>query len=147
MSAAVTALSLDAAYCRDYSGAGLPIEAEEGRIRGVALEAVHQGFTGWGYLAAWGSQGQGVDLRLAAPEAGSYRVTFRYAAEAGATRSAAIDGAPVTSELAFESTGSWQRYATTELSISLRAGENLLSLDYDSGNSGLLNLDHVALTR
>jgi len=146
MSAAVTALSLDATYCRGYSGEGRPIEAEEGLIRGVALENSHPGFTGFGYLAAWGSEDQGVDLRLAVRDAGSYALSFRYAAESDATRSLAVNGTPVGAALAFAATGSWQSYATIALDVELAAGDNILSIDYASSSEGYLNLDHVVVT-
>ena len=147
MSTAVSALNLDAAYCDGYSGQDRPIEAEEGLLRGVALEDMYPGFTGWGYLAAWGAAGQGVDLRLVAPTAGTYRVTFRYAAEAGATRRIAVNGTLVEPAFSFAATGSWTSYDTVALELQLDAGVNLVSIDFANDSNGFLNLDHAVMTR
>lgn len=42
----------------------LLLEAEEGGLRHVGLEATRGNFSGWGYLAGWDSAGQGVSFPL-----------------------------------------------------------------------------------
>jgi len=148
-SAALMALSIDALRCgTDAGDPGARVEAEEGRLDRVGLEAGHPGFTGWGYLAGWNGDGQAVTLRLVAPIAGAYRLRFRYAAGAGAAaRRVLLDGDELAAALGFPSTGSWDSYATVDLPVTLPAAATALTIRYDAaaGSTSYLNLDHVEL--
>jgi len=123
-------------------------EAENATIRGLGLEAKYGSFTGWGYVAGWGSDGQEVDFQVRAPAKGPYQVTFRYAAGAGdAYRYVALNGATASGKMAFPGTGQWTSYSTASLRAELPAGPNRIAvvLSEAKGSSNYLNLDNVRL--
>jgi len=123
-------------------------EAEEAVLHGVGLEATHAGFSGWGYVAGWHADGQWVDFLVDVPAAGSYDLTFRYAAGAGAaSRRVYVNGANAVADQSFASTGAWTTYATQGVTVSLPAGASTVSLIYDSslGSTGYVNLDRLTV--
>ena len=126
----------------------LQYEAEEGNLHGVGLEATHSGFSGWGYLAGWGSDGQSVDILVDAPKAGSYTATMRYATGDAASRAISVNGTSVNAKLAFPSTGNYDTYATVTQALTLTAGRNTITVAFSAaaGSGGYLNLDRIQLT-
>jgi hypothetical protein len=145
MSAAVTALNLDAAHCAPSPAPVGVFEAEEGLLRGVGLEDTAADFSGFAYVAGWGSEGQGVDLRIVVPGAGVYRFDFRYAAAGAASRRVSLDGQVVAASLAFASTGSWSSYSVASLELTVPDTTSTLSVEFSDQSSGYLNLDHVSV--
>lgn len=128
----------------------LTYEAEESDLHGVGLEAAYAGYSGWGYTAGWGSDGQAVDLSMYVPDAGQYVVEFRYATVQDATRTLALDGTDVVQSLSFPSTGGYDVYRTVRSPVlSWAAGHNTLSVQLltAKGGRGYLNLDRVELVR
>jgi predicted alpha-1,6-mannanase (GH76 family) len=125
------------------------LQAEEATIQGVGLEAIHSGFLGWGYVAGWNADGQSVTFTFDTATAGSYVLTFRFAAGAGAAaRLVQVDGATTASALAFAATSSWDTYASTGITASLSTGTHAVTVSFDSsqGSSGYLNLDELSIT-
>jgi predicted alpha-1,6-mannanase (GH76 family) len=123
-------------------------EAEESVLHSVGLEATYGAFDGWGYVAGWGDDGQWVDFLVTAPSAGSYDLTFRYAASKAASRLVHVNGTNVIANQKFASTGSWDTYATVTAKVPLVAGQNTVSLIYNSslGSSNYVNLDRLTVT-
>jgi hypothetical protein len=125
-------------------------QAEEGDLHGtIGLEASHAGFEGSGYVAGWGANGQWVDFLVSAPKSGDYAAELRFATEpAGASRYVYVNGAGVTNDLALPTTGGYDTYATLSTTVPLLAGNNTISIIYDSskGSHGYVNLDRIALT-
>jgi hypothetical protein len=127
----------------------LTYEAEEGDLHGIGLEARYGAFSGWAYVTGWSGDGQSIDLLIDAPAAGDYAVDLRYAAASSASRAVSVNGAVLTADLAFPSTGGYANYDSVPLTASLRSGRNRLSIAYTSasGSGGPLNLDRASLTR
>lgn len=125
----------------------LAYEAEEANLHGVGLEANFAGFSGWGYVAGWGKNGQSVDVLVDLPTAGTYDVEFRYAAGDPAVRRVDVNGTTTTASFAFPSTGGYETYGTATGPLTLAAGKNTISVAYDGaqGSKGYLNLDRVRL--
>jgi predicted alpha-1,6-mannanase (GH76 family) len=125
----------------------LAYEAEEGNLHNVGLEASHGGFSGWGYLAGWGGDGQSVDILVDVPKAGQYKAELRYATGDAASRAVSVNGTSA-GNLAFPSTGSYDSYATVTPTLTLAAGRNTITfaLSTAAGNGGYLNLDRIQLT-
>jgi glycosyl hydrolase family 76/carbohydrate binding protein with CBM35 domain len=151
-SSAAMGLSVFAHALGGYSPAPpkLHYEAEDGVLHGLGLEASHAGFSGWGYVAGWNSNGQSVDFRVNAPSAGTYTLTLHYAAGAGnAYRNIALDGNPVQAHQLLAGTGSWGSYRAATLKVTLPAGKSTISVSYDaaapSNSSNHLNLDAIDL--
>ena len=149
--AAAMALNLYPELEGPYPGTGDPgsqYEAEDAAIRGVGLEAVHGDFTGWGYVAGWNGDGEGVTFDVLALASGPHDLIFRYSGDAGdATRRLVIDGASAVPEVRFPGTGDWATYGTITLRRTLAAWKHRIALVFDSagGSSNYLNLDHLRL--
>lgn len=149
--AACMALSRFAQQYGPYPGSGEPsnqFEAENGTLHNLGLEATHSGFTGWGYIAGWNADGQWVDFKVNMSTAGTYNLTFRYAAGAGtASRYIYINGAGAVNNQSFANTGSWSSYSTVTVSHHLNAGMNTISVIYNSslGSKNYLNLDNLVV--
>lgn len=121
-------------------------EAEEGNLHGVGLEATHAGFSGWGYLAGWGGDGQAVELLVDVEEAGTYHLELRYASEMEAARSSSANGGARV-PLRFPASGAYTRYTSLQAALPLVRGRNTLTvrLDASARDAGYLNLDRVDL--
>ncbi|MHB1846457.1 MAG: glycoside hydrolase family 76 protein, partial [Deltaproteobacteria bacterium] len=146
VTSALMALNLSAARGGQYPGRTFPanhLQAEEGRLAGLGLEASNAGFEGFGYVAGWGASGQSDGLSWTVPSAGSWRLTFRYAAGAGAaTRALSVNGKLVDGSLAFPATAGWGNWSTVHDDLPLIQGRLSLRIDFASGD---LNLDEVSL--
>ncbi|HEX2915383.1 MAG TPA: glycoside hydrolase family 76 protein [Chloroflexia bacterium] len=122
-------------------------EAENGVSHNINSESTSAGFNGRGYLAGWNSDGQWVDFNFNLANAGTYNLTFRYAAGAGnASRLIYVNGSNVVTNQSFANTGSWSSWNTVTISnVSLNAGSNTVSVIFNSsnGSSNYLNLDQL----
>jgi len=149
-SSAVMALNLFAALCGAYPGdASAGYEAEDAWIDHVSMEAVHAGFSGWGYVAAWNGDRQSVEFAVEVPAAGNHRLTFDYAAADGdAARAILVNGVVASPRLLFPSSGSWDDWTEVGATVALAAGENRIKVLYDAagGSARHLNLDRLRLS-
>ncbi|MHB8416758.1 MAG: glycoside hydrolase family 76 protein [Myxococcales bacterium] len=149
VTSALMALNLGAAQQGQYPGHGYPanhLQAEEGKLNGVGLQASQPGYEGWGYVAGWGSQGQSVVLDWTVPFAGNWRLTFQYAAGAGqAVRALTVNGNLVTSSLTFPGTGAWGNWSAVHQDVSLPQGPLEIKIGFPAGSSNYLNLDYVVV--
>ena len=125
----------------------LVYEAEEGDLHAVGLEANYAGFSGWGYLAGWGGDGESVDLLVKVPTAGTYAIDLRYATGDNANRMLTVNG-QAGANVAFPNTGGYATYQSVTTTATLPAGDSTLTIAYVSGqgSGGYLNLDKVTLT-
>ncbi|MFD1544313.1 glycoside hydrolase family 76 protein [Nonomuraea guangzhouensis] len=125
------------------------LQAETGTLHSVGTESSNGGYTGSGYVAGWNANGQWVDLTANVSRAGTYDLTFRYAAAAGnASRYIYVNSASATNNLSFPGTGNWATWNTVTLTnVQLQAGANTISVIFDSskGSTNWLNLDELTL--
>jgi predicted alpha-1,6-mannanase (GH76 family) len=145
-SSAAMALNIYAATRGAYVPSSTHLEAEDGVVHALGLEAAHAGYSGWGYLAGWNGDGQWVDFTASVPTAGSYTLTIRYSAGAGdGARLVYINGANAVATQAFASTGSWDTWASLAIPVKLNAGANTISIIYNSSlnSSNYVNLDWI----
>ena len=73
---------------------------------------------------------------------------FRYAAGAGyASRYLHVNGAGAAGNLSFPKGSSWSDYKVVIAEVDLNAGNNMISLIYDSGkgSTNYLNLDNLTV--
>lgn len=126
----------------------LALQAEEGVLHGLGLEARHAGFEGWGYVAGWNKDGQWIDFDVKVSP-GPYVLSFRYAAAAGdASRLVFVNGRNVVANQTFAGTAAWDSYKTVDVPVTLPA-ESVVSLVYNGGkgSTGFLNLDRLTVTK
>ena len=149
--AACVALSRFAQQYGVYPGSGVPanqFEAENATLRHIGLESTYPGFTGWGYVAGWNGDGQGIDFKVNFATAGTRELILRYAAGAGnASRAIYINGAGASTNLIFPSTTAWSNYNTISVSYDFPPGPSTISLIFNSstGSSNWLNLDNLTI--
>jgi predicted alpha-1,6-mannanase (GH76 family) len=124
-------------------------EAEEGDLHNIGLEATHGGFSGWGYVAGWGFDGQSLDVVVDVGAAGDYDVEMRYATGDDAARVISVGGQQVAASFAFPSTGGYDSYSSVSITLPLLAGRNVLNVAFSigEGSRGYLNLDRLRLTK
>ncbi len=128
---------------------GTRYEAESASRTNVGTEATYGGFTGSGYVAGWGSDGQAVSFSVNAAASGTHALTFRFAGGAGdAYRHLVVNGVARAGRLLFTGTGSWGSYRTVSIGVPLNAGANTVTLAFNAaqGSSNFLNLDHAVVT-
>jgi hypothetical protein len=103
------------------------------------------------YVDFGAGPGDGVAFAIAAPQAGLYRVTLRYANgdPGGADRplDLRINGGPaaMASFPCALGPGSWAAWSTIAFDVALRAGANTLSLTLPQGARGGPNLDRLTI--
>ena len=126
-------------------------EAELGTLHdGAGVESEHAGYTGTGFVdQLFGAAG--VVLAVDAPEAGTHRVTLRYAnANPGnglASRRFTLTVNGTTDiPVLFPITSSWSTWSTVTVPVPLAAGGNQLDLHTGPENNGPINLDHIVVT-
>ncbi len=120
-------------------GVGYSVSAVNGtangyRPDGVDLEATAD--TGGGYNIGWTAPGQWFKYTVNAAAAGSYTLSLRVAAPSaasGALHLADASGTNLTGSVNIPATGGWQSWTTVTLPVTLRAGQQVLTLAADTG--------------
>jgi hypothetical protein len=123
---------------------GQVYELETGFLSGGATTATGQsGFSGSGYVAGLTTAGSRVIRTVNANAAGSSTVTLRYANTTGSAKTISVHLNGVKSSQVSLAAGSG--WLNASVSLSLRAGLNLIGYQIDSGDSGNVLLDYIAV--
>lgn len=119
----------EAGFC-DYSG---------------AIESNHSGYTGSGFTNTANENGASIEWNVLADQAGTYRLSFRYA-NGSTPRSATAHNLTNghSSQLSFISTGAWNAWQDETFDLYLAEGANKLALEATQA-SGLANIDLIRL--
>ncbi|RKQ86807.1 glucose/arabinose dehydrogenase [Solirubrobacter pauli] len=125
-------------------------EAESGTLHdGAGTQTEHAGYTGTGFVdRLFGAAG--VVLRVNATEAGTHRVTVRYAnANPGSGLASrrftlTVNGTTHVPVL-FPVTASWATWSTVTVLVPLTAGTNQIDLHTGPDNNGPINIDHIVV--
>ncbi len=127
-------------------------EAETGTLHdGAGTETEHAGYTGTGFVDQL-TGNAGVVLRVNAAEAGTHRVTVRYANANPGTGLASrrftitVNGTTHVPVL-FPVTASWSTWSTVAVLVPLTAGTNTVDLRTGPDNNGPINIDHIVVAR
>jgi Carbohydrate binding module (family 6) len=108
------------------------------RSDGVDLETTAD--AGGGYDLGWTSGGQWFRYTVNVAAAGEYTVSFRVAAP-GAVEDAfhvsSSSGADLSGPINIPATGDWQNWATVTATVTLSAGQEVLTFDQDNGGWNL----------
>jgi hypothetical protein len=125
-------------------------EAEDASLTSMTTASGQVGWSGSGY-AQVGTTSSTASFAVTASQAGTRTLRLRYAApHAGSpgvnrTLSLYVNGTK-SGQLTFPSTPTASDWATVPVDVALNAGSNSIDLRVDSGDSGDLNLDSIALT-
>jgi beta-glucanase (GH16 family) len=126
-------------YDTGGSGVGYHVTSTNGsansyRSDGVDLEVTTD--TGGGYDIGWTAGGQWFRYTVNVASAGTYTVTFRVAAINAVTDAfhlADSSGDNLTGSVNVPATGGWQNWTNVTASVTLPAGQQVLTLDQDNG--------------
>ncbi|WP_069649068.1 glycoside hydrolase family 66 protein [Caloranaerobacter ferrireducens] len=138
-----------AAYMNYNDNTGTKYEAEYATLVNVGVNNNHSGYTGSGFVDQFAEENDSVEFTINVPEDGLYPLVFRYSNDTGntATRNLYIDEetSPRTT-LSFKDLENWDTWShdvfyTTYLTV----GTHTIKLQYDSENSGAINLDSLTL--
>jgi hypothetical protein len=113
-------------------------QAENATLSQAVVATNHTGFTGTGFVDYNNVTGSYVQWSVTASAAGATTATFRYANGSTTNRpmSIAVNGTVVSSNLAFNGTGSWDTWGTASLSVTLNAGTNTIRATATTANGG-----------
>jgi endonuclease/exonuclease/phosphatase family metal-dependent hydrolase len=109
------------------------------RQTGVDLEAASEG----GYDVGWIAAGEWLNYSVDVASSGSYTVQVRVASPYGGRMHVGFNGSsPVWKALSVPNTGGWQRWTTVSFTATLAAGQQLLTVYFDTAG---INLNRVAV--
>ncbi|WP_153542441.1 TIM-barrel domain-containing protein [Streptomyces sp. RB17] len=130
---------------------GASCEAEAGRIAGTATSATdHQGYAGNGFVAEL-NQGSSLTTHLVGvPSDGTYTLRVRYANGTGGdglhqTRTASVSAGTATGTLTLPATKDWDDWQTASVPVTLKAGEDDVTLGCPDTASCHVNLDTISV--
>jgi Carbohydrate binding module (family 6)/F5/8 type C domain/Abnormal spindle-like microcephaly-assoc'd, ASPM-SPD-2-Hydin/Right handed beta helix region len=112
------------------------------RSDGVDLETTSD--TGGGYNLGWTSGGQWFRYTVNVASAGTYTVDLRLAAPSavtGALHLSDASGKNLSGAVNIPATGGWQTWTTVTASVTLPAGQQILTLNQDTGGWNINYLD------
>ncbi|CCK26932.1 PA14 domain-containing protein [Streptomyces davaonensis JCM 4913] len=134
------------------SGTDPRYEAESAQLSGGAAEMRdHQGYTGNGFVAGYGTAGASTQFTVNAESAGTYNVGLRYSNgphpfTGTKTISVYVNGTKAK-QVRLADTGSWDKWATQVEALDLKAGANTITYKRDGDDSGHVNLDHLTVAK
>ncbi len=120
-------------------------EAEEGRTLGVNNETDHAAYSGSGFAAGFGDNGDATIVPVYVGRAGTYDLATRYSNgpnpfSGDKQLSLYVNGERVE-QTRFPSTVTWEEWGTVTTPVQLRAGRNLVEYRKQPADSGHVNLD------
>ncbi|MFD8491713.1 cellulase family glycosylhydrolase [Amycolatopsis sp. NPDC059657] len=121
-------------------------ESENAVITKGVVESNHAGFTGTGFVNYDNTTGGYIEYTVTVAQAGSAKLTFRYANGTTANRplDISVNGTLVSDNLAFPGTGAWTTWKTTTITASLPAGTSKIRATVagiDGPNSDSLSVE------
>ncbi len=134
------------------TAAGICYEAEDGTLWGDSVSAQassnnnHTGYTGTGFADSFETDGAAVTFRVNGKTAGTYAAALRYANGGSEAKTLSLyANGTFVGKLTFAPTGSWDSWATVDVTLPMAAGANSITVRYDenAGDSGYVNLDHL----
>ena len=123
-------------------------EAEAATLAGGAtVQTEHAGFSGTGYVGGYQAQGASTTFEVTALADAPAEVTLGYAngphPAPGTKEVSLYVNDRFVKKLALPSTGEWNVYSTLSDTLALRAGSNDISIRFDAGDDGNVNLDYL----
>ena len=120
-------------------------EAENAKLSQANVATNHTGFTGTGFVDYVNTTGGYVEWTVTRTAAGTVRLTFRYANGLAPNRplNVSVNGGTATA-VNFPGTGSWNTWATTSVTVTLKAGTNTIRATATTANGGP-NMDSLSV--
>lgn len=127
-------------------------EAEDAELGGSAnVQDEHAGFSGTGYVGGYENVGASTTFTVSALADAEADVEIGYANgpnpfQGDKDVSLYVNG-EFAKKLTLPDTGAWDSYSTVEERLNLRAGSNEISIRYDEGDDGNVNIDYLDMTQ
>ncbi|MDD7983498.1 DUF1080 domain-containing protein [Lentisphaera marina] len=120
-------------------------EAEDAKRERVTNENNHAGFSGTGFAAGFYNNNKGIlTFKVKAPKAGKQDITLRYSAGYGnAEIILGVNGE--TQDLSIPGTGSWKVWSDIFIPVTLKKGENTITVKMKHSTTKCLNIDYLAM--
>ena len=118
------------------NGDCIPYEAEKRSSQsGTKVATNHAGFTGTGFVD-FGGNGTWIEWNaIAAPVAGQYTLTFRYAnGSAGNRQTEVLVNGEKAGNVPFGKTGSWKKWSRATFQVGLVKGNNSIRIKANTGS-------------
>lgn len=146
-SAAVSSSSVISSSSSAPASQTITYEAEAGTIYKGAIESNHSGFSGTGFVNYDNVSDSYAQWTVNQAVAGNATITFRFANGTTGNRPMAIsvNGNVVNNNLAFNTTGAWNSWATQSITLNLNAGNNVIRAASATANGGP-NMDRFTVT-
>lgn len=126
------------------------LEAEAATLTGgTTIANDHTGYTGTGFVGGFtdGNKGSAaVQFAVTPAAAGSRELTFRYSNGTGSdkTLSLYLNGTKLR-QVMLQATSNWDTWGTKLEVVTLNAGSNAVRLQFDTTDSGNINLDNLVV--
>ena len=108
----------------------------------------HSGYSGTGFVDKFEADGAGLTFYAKVSNGGQYDLSIRYSNGDFNTKSLSvyINGS-YSGQALMESTGGWDSWETSIKSVDLAAGNNIITLKYDTqaNDTGCLNIDYLEI--
>lgn len=122
----------------------LKFEAEDATLNGLNVVTDQDGFSGTGFVAAFGNSGNYIEYTVSGVTAGRHDLTIRYATDGGCPLDLYINNVLV-GQANMVSTGGWGAWTNHVDYATLTAGTNTIRYVKTSGGSWM-NMDYLSLT-
>ena len=113
-------------------------EAESCTLSQAIVANNHAGFSGTGFVDYTNVTGSYIECTVSAAQAGSANLAIRFANGSTTNRpmNISVNGTVVASNLAFNPTGAWSTWQTTNVTVALNAGTNLIRATATTAGGG-----------
>ncbi len=133
---------------------GETFQAEQAMLSGGAKKSTnHAGFTGKGFVGGLAQTGAAVSFTVNVEEEGIYNLVLRYAStmrpgeqDTPRTLSLYVNGSRI-GQVSLPNLANWEMWDYEATPVSLHAGVNTITYQYEPGNSGDVHLDALLLVR
>lgn len=135
-----------AAYMNYKDNSGTCYEAENAAYSGADVATNHPGYTGTGFLENFAQPGDYAQFSVTANESMTYPLVFQYGDNSdNATRTVYVDGQNIGT-VQFHPQGTWDKFVfDAYIDTYLTAGTHTIKIEYDSADTGAINLDSMTL--
>jgi hypothetical protein len=131
-----------------FSGNIIPAESAK-LTGGTTISNVYNGYTSDGYIEGFSGEQAAASFVISVEKAGKYNLTTRYTStlrpgEQNTPRTLSLYvNASKIGQTQFPNLGNWEMWDFKTETVSLQAGDNIVTYQYDPGDSGDIHLDTI----
>jgi len=135
----------DSSLFVDLSGTLSKYEAEKAIASGGQIDSNHPGYSATGFWANVGIVGNYIEFNVNSNSGGSTNISCRYSSgDSNKTMTLYVNGTRIRT-VTFSGTNGWDGWDNKTENVTLKAGDNTIKYQYDSGNTGYVNIDYIQI--